>query len=229
MKKIGILADIHANLDALEAVLEDMPRVHKTICAGDLVGYGSQPNEVIELVKSKRILTSVGNHDHAVGTGNFESLSELAATAARWTYEELNDESLEFLKKLKQKIEIEVEGYDIFVTHGTPRNPLNEYMFPGASNRALVNMTQGVDADIIISGHTHVPLERVIQGKLILNPGSVGQPRDRNPKASYMMIKLGRKKEIIHKRVSYDAGETERKIKDSGLPEEFGTRLHFGW
>lgn len=229
MEKIGVIADPHANLNALEAVLDDMPRVDRVICAGDLVGYGPQPNEVIDLVRSKDILSVLGNHDYAVATKDFSSLSKLATEGARWTREVLDDENLNFLKNLPEKTEIEAEGYEVFMAHGTPRNPLEEYLYPGTSNRALVKMTQEVDTDVIVLGHTHIPLEQKIQGKLVINPGAIGQPRDRNPKAGYMILKLGRKMELIRERVSYDFEKTEQKIKDAGLPEKFGARLHFGW
>lgn len=229
MEKIGVIADPHANLDALEAVLDDMPRVDRIICAGDLVGYGPQPNEVIDLVRSKDILSVMGNHDYAVASEDFSSLSDIAAKGARWTRDELEKNNLDFLKKLPEKTEIEAEDHEVFMAHGTPRNPLKEYLYPETSNRALVKMTQEADTDVIVLGHTHIPLEQKIQGKLVINPGAVGQPRDRNPKAGYMVLKLGRKMELIRERVSYDFEATEKKINDAGLPEKFGTRLHFGW
>lgn len=229
MKKIGVIADPHANLSALEAVLDDMPSVDRIICAGDLVGYGPQPNEVLELARAEGVHSILGNHDHAVVSEKFGSLSDLAAKVARWTREELTEENLNFLKGLPEKSEIEEEGYKIFMAHGTPRNPLKEYLYLGSSNRTLVRMTQGTDADVIVLGHTHVSLERTIQGKLLINPGAVGQPRDRNPKASYMVLKLGRKKDLIQNRISYDIEKTVQKIKDLELPEKFATRLHFGW
>lgn len=229
MKKIGVIADPHANLSALKAVLDDMPRVDRIICAGDLVGYGPQPNEVLELAKAKDIHSILGNHDHAVISEKFGSLSDLAAKVARWTRGELTEENLNFLRNLSKKLEIKEEGYKIFMAHGTPRNPLKEYLYPGSSNRTLVKMTQDTDANVIVLGHTHVPLEQTIQGKLLINPGAVGQPRDRNPEASYMVLKLGRKKDLIQNRTSYDIEKTVQKVKDLGLPEKFATRLHFGW
>lgn len=229
MKKFALIADIHANLEAFETILEDMPKVDGILCAGDFVGYGPQPNEVLRITKSKGITSVLGNHDHAVASERYGSLNELAIESAKWTRKNLEDENLDFLKNLSKKQELEREGYNIFIAHGTPRNPLKEYIYPGSSKRALVNITRNTNADIIILGHTHVPLEETIQNKYIINPGSVGQPRDRDPKASYMILKLGREKEIIRKRVSYDIDKTEQKIKNFGLPEKFATRLHFGW
>ncbi len=229
MKKIGLIADPHSNLAALKAVLEDMGEVDKILCAGDLVGYGPQPNETIDLVKSNDVVSCIGNHDHAVATDNFSFLSEDARKAAIWTKKTLNKSNLNFLKGLDEKLQLKIDEYKIFISHGTPRNPLKEYLYPSTSKRALLKMTQEAKADVILLGHTHVPLEQVIQGKLVINPGAVGQPRDRNPKASYKLLELGEDIEITQKRVSYDVDETEKKIKEAELPEEFGTRLHFGW
>lgn len=229
MKKIGVIADPHANLPALEAVLEDMPEVDRIICAGDLVGFGPQPNEVIETISSNNITTVLGNHDNAVVNEKFSSLDERAERVARWTRAKLEKNNLNFLKKLDKTVEIEEEGYEIYIAHGSPRKPLKEYIYPGTSNRALVKMTQTTDSDIVVLGHTHIPLEQMIQGKLIINPGAVGQPRDRNPKASYMVLKLGNDKEVQLRRVDYDIKMVEEITKNSGLPEKLAIRLHFGW
>ena len=229
MKRIGVIADPHSNAVALQAVMEDMPKVDRIICAGDLVGYGPQPNEVVEMVKSMDAVNVLGNHDHAVITGKYNSYDELAAKADEWNQEELTGSNMKFLKKLDETKELEVEGHKIFVAHGTPRKPLKEYLYPGTSKRALAKMTQTANADVIVLGHTHVPMDETIQGKLVINPGSVGQPRDRDPKASYMIMELGSEREVSIKRVSYDVDEVEKMIKEAGLPEKFATRLHFGW
>lgn len=229
MQKIGLIADIHANLPALKAVLEDMPETDKIICAGDIVGYGPQPNKVVELTRSKKITTSNGNHDYAIANEKFGMLGELGKKAAKWTFRELTEENLSYLKKLEKRISLDENGYEIFIAHGTPRSPLKEYLYPSASNRDVLKMTQTVDSEVIALGHTHVPLNRTIQGKLIINPGSVGQPRDRNPDASYMILKLGEEKNVTQKRVSYDVDDTAKKIEEQNLPEKLGTRIQFGW
>ncbi len=229
MKRIGVIADPHANLEAFKTVLEDMPDVDRIICAGDLVGFGPEPNEVIEIVKSKDVLSVLGNHDNAVIENDTSSFDEETTKSIKWTREKLDDDNLNYLKKLSEKEQIIEEDFEIFITHGTPRKPLKEYLYPGTSNRALVKMTQEVNTDIIILGHTHVPLKQMIQSKLILNPGAVGQPRDRNPKAGYILLELEEEIKSEQVRVSYDVEKTEKKIKDSGLPEKLAIRLHFGW
>ena len=229
MKKIGVISDPHANLEALRTVLEDMPDVDEIICAGDLVNLGPQPNEVIDLIKNENVLTVLGNHDHAVIEKDKSSFNEEVAKSLTWTREELTKNNLNFLEDLSKTERLEGEDYEIFIAHGTPRKPLKEYLYPGTSNRALMKMTKKVDTDVIVLGHTHVPLKRTIQSKRILNPGSVGQPRDRDPKAGYSVIELGDEIEGEQFRVSYDIEKTKKKIEDSDLPEKLAIRLEFGW
>lgn len=229
MKKIGLIADIHANLTALEAVLEDMGEVDKIICAGDLVGFGPDPNEVIDLARSENFTAVLGDHDYAVISGKFDFLDELSAEVAEWTRDELEGKNMNFLEKLPRRAEVDAGEHEIFVVHGTPQNPLEKCLLPGASNRTLVDATQFVNSDAILLGHAHVPMKKMIQGKLVINPGSVGQPKDRNPKASYAILKSDKDVEVDIKRISYDIKETEQRIRDSELPKKFGMRLHFGW
>ncbi|KXA92564.1 hypothetical protein AKJ65_07365 [candidate division MSBL1 archaeon SCGC-AAA259E19] len=229
MEKIGLIADVHANLNALEAVLEDMSEVDKIICAGDLVGFGPRPEEVVDLLKSEKATAVLGDLDHAVVSEEFDLLDELSAEVAGWTREELGGKNMNFLSKLPRKAEVKSGDHEIFVVHGTPQDPLEDCLYPGSSNRTLVNVTRFVNSDAVVLGHTHVPMEKMIQGKLIVNPGSVGQPRDRNPEASYAILRSGEEVEADIRRVSYDIEETEQRIRDSGLPKKFGTRLHFGW
>lgn len=206
-----------------------MPQVDRIICAGDLVGYGGRPNEVVELAKSRDVLAVLGDHEHAIITRDFDSLDPLAKEAAPWTSDELTGENLEFLRGLPKSANFSEEGRDIYMVHGSPRNPFEECVYPDISNRILVKLTQKVDANVIVLAHTHIPMERTIQGKLIINPGSVGQPRDRDPNASYMVLKLGRGTEVESKRTSYDVDGASEAMREASLPEELATRLHFGW
>ncbi|MBS3815490.1 MAG: metallophosphoesterase family protein, partial [Hadesarchaea archaeon] len=146
MKKIGVIADPHSNLQALEAVLDDMPRVDKIVCAGDLVGYGGQPNEVVETARSREISSVRGNHDHAVLTREVSSFNSYAAKAALWTNEVLTKDNKKYLENLPEEMEFEENKQKIYVVHGSPRRPLMEYIFPGSSNQELVRLTKGVNA-----------------------------------------------------------------------------------
>ncbi len=227
--RIGLIADVHSNLQAFRAVIEDMPRLDKTICAGDLVGYAAEPNEVVNLAKSKRFLTVMGNHDHAALTRDVRGFNPIAAKAALWTADKLTAENARFLSKLPARLELKLGKHRIYVVHGSPRDPLSEYVFPDIPNYELARIVQDLDADVVILGHTHVPMNRMILGKLVINPGSVGQPRDRDPRASYAILTLGKKIKVEHRRVEYDPRKTAEKIKAAGLPEELAARLFFGW
>ncbi len=226
--KIGLVADPHSNLAAFKAVLDDMPRVDQIICVGDLVGYAAEPNEVVTLARSKRIKVVMGNHDYAAVTRDVRGFNPIAAQAALWTADNLSEENLKFLSNLPTHLKLTLKQ-KLYVVHGSPRDPINEYVFPDYPNQELAKIVEGVDAEVVVLGHTHVPMKRMIMGKLIVNPGSVGQPRDRDPRASYGVLKLGEEIEVSYRRVGYDIEDTAKKIKAAGLPEELAARLFFGW
>ncbi len=227
--KIGVIADPHSNLAALKAVLKDMPRVDELVCVGDLVGYAAEPNEVVKLARAKRMQMVMGNHDYAAVTRDVWGFNPFAAKAALWTADNLSKENLEFLSNLPTHLTLTYGKQKIYVVHGSPRDPLNEYIFPDTSNRVLAELVRDLDADILVLGHTHMPIERVVFGKLIINPGGVGQPRDRDPRASYVVLNLGKDVKVSFHRVGYDVKTTAEKIEAAGLPSELATRLFFGW
>jgi putative phosphoesterase len=228
LMKIGLIADPHSNLAAFKAVLNDMPRVDQIICVGDLVGYAAEPNEVVNLVRSKNIRVVMGNHDYAAVTRDVRGFNSLAAQAVLWTANHLSGENLKFLSDLPTHLKLTL-GQRLYVVHGSPRDPLNEYVFPDYPNRELAEILEGADAEIVVLGHTHVPMKRMIMGKLIVNPGSVGQPRDRDSRASYAVLTLNKEIEVSYKRTEYEIEDTAGKIKAAGLPEELAARLFFGW
>jgi len=227
--KIGIMADPHSNLAAFQAVLKHMPQVDELVCAGDLVGYGAEPNEVIDLARKKGIQTVLGNHDYSAITRDVAGFNPFAAKAALWTAKNLRDDNVKYLRGLQEELRLTCGGKRIYVVHGSPRDPLFEYVFPDLPNRELLELMRNVEADVIVLGHTHVPMQRVIHGKLILNPGGVGQPRDRDPRASYMLLTIDGEISVEHERVEYDVAQTAKKIEAVGLPSELATRLYFGW
>lgn len=228
--RIGLISDIHSNMVALRAVLKDMGRVDELVCVGDLVGYAAQPNEVVDLVRSKRIPSVMGNHDYAAVTRDVAWFNPMAAKAAMWTNEKLSEQNAKYLRSLPEELRFTRSGVRIYVVHGSPRDPLFEYVFPDVPTPSLLDLLRGVDADVVVFGHTHIPMQRVVQGKLVVNPGGVGQPRDRDPRASYMVLSLRRGEvEIQHRRVSYDVDEAAELIKSAGLPPELASRLYFGW
>ena len=227
--KIGVIADPHSNLAALQAVLEDMPRVNELICVGDFVGYAAEPNEVVRLAGSKRMRAVMGNHDYAAVTRDVRGLDPIAARAALWTSEQLSKENLKFLSDLPTHLELSYGKQKLYIVHGSPREPLDERVFPDSPNRLLAELVRDLEADIILMGHTHMPMKRLIYGKLMVNPGGVGQPRDRDPRASYVVLNIGEEVEVEYRRVEYDVESTAQKMEVAGLPRELAMRLFFGW
>ncbi len=219
--KVAVLADIHANLPALEKVLEEIEGMSK-FCCGDLVGYNPFPNEVIDLVKKENVVSILGNHDHAVLTGDTSWFNRIAASAIEWTVKELTAENLEFLKTLAQSYDNE-----FYMIHGSPKNPLEEYILPEAPEYVFRDFFNYTKSDIIVLGHAHVPFVKRIDEKLIFNPGSVGQPRDFDSRASYAILDT-ETKELEIKRVDYDIERTAERIVKEGLPGRLAWRLFSG-
>jgi putative phosphoesterase len=219
--KVAVLADIHGNLPALERVLGEIEGMPK-FCCGDLVGYNPFPNEVIELVKKENIVSILGNHDYAVLTGDTSWFNPVAARAIEWTIRELTGENLDFLKTMAQ-----THDSEFYMIHGSPKNPLDEYIYPEASDYVFKDFFNYTENDVIALGHTHSPFVKRLDEKLIFNPGSVGQPRDSDNRASYAIMDL-KTKEVEIKRVDYDIGRTAETIIKKGLPERLASRLFSG-
>ncbi len=238
-----LLSDIHSNLPALEAVLQNAEahfEITETWVLGDLVGYGPHPAECLSLLSSIPAIAVAGNHDLAVaGVISTEVFNPLAAAAVSWTQSVLDDTYLDQLRALPTRL----ERHGITLVHGSPRDPIWEYIIDaGAANQAL----DDVETRGLAVGHTHVPVIfkrpandaesdqsadpgwRSLRGsKYMVNPGSVGQPRDGNPKACYAVLDLDRDS-IAHRRVEYDHELTARQIREAGLPTFLADRLRAG-
>lgn len=219
--KVAILADIHANLPALESVLGEVGDMPK-FCCGDLVGYNPFPNEVIDLVMEKNIVSILGNHDHAVLSGDTPWFNSTAKKAIEWTEEELTRENFNFLKQLPRVYENE-----LYMTHGSPREVLEEYVYESDPWYVFKDFFNYTKSDIIVLGHTHVPFVKRISEKLIFNPGSVGQPRDFDNRASYAILDL-KTQGVEIKRADYDIERTAESITKKGLPGRLASRLFSG-
>jgi predicted phosphodiesterase len=240
----AILADVHGNLEALEAVLEDIKArggVDETWCLGDIVGYGPDPHLCLKLARRSKFVCVAGNHDWgAVGKVDISDFNPEAAEACRWTGRQLSEEERDFIASLP----LSLEKGDFTLVHGSPRQPIWEYLLsPGI---ARVNMKHFTTPYCLI-GHSHIPLYfelyedescylknlpegaplRLGKNRLIVNPGGVGQPRDSDPRASYLIYDEG-KAEIYHYRVEYDIAVTQRKMLKKGLPPRLAARLSYG-
>jgi len=235
---IAILADIHSNLEALEAVLKDMETkggAEGVWCLGDIVGYGPDPHLCIERLRALDPLCVAGNHDWAaIGDIDLATFNPHAAAAARWTAAQLTPEDAEYLRGL---LTIREAGAFTLV-HGSPREPVWEYIL--GLEEARENFSH-FSTPYCLVGHSHLPIvfgedgkarslpERLQLGKerLIINPGGVGQPRDGDSRASYAIY--DGKAVIQHIRVRYDFSVTQKKMAERGLPPALAQRLSYGW
>ncbi|PKN99133.1 MAG: metallophosphoesterase [Chloroflexi bacterium HGW-Chloroflexi-4] len=241
--KILVISDVHGNYTALEAVIASAGTVDAVWCLGDLVGYGPDPNECVERIRALPHLTCIkGNHDDAViSSRNIEKFNDDAETSVRFTREVLKPENLKFLTRLREKHFTLTET----LTHGSPRHPMWEYLVEPFV--AMMNFSQ-FSTPLAFVGHSHLPIsftmdangdkiirtihegnqEMQITGRAILNPGSVGQPRDRDPRASYGLFDPEASVWRIT-RVEYDIAAVQQRIYAAGLPEKEGLRLSDGW
>jgi len=228
--RLVVISDIHSNLDALEAVVRRFPDYDELLCLGDLVGYGPQPNEVIERIRELQPSTVLaGNHDRAVVTGNTGDFSENAAKAVDWTRERIREEHRQYLATLNPKAKLKINGTTIALYHGSPRDPLNEYIYPDLSDADAQALTRRAEANVVLLGHTHVPMLRAIDRLTIANPGSVGQPRDGDPRASFATLTISNHQlKFQVKRAEYDVAPVASMIQESGLPKFLAERLYIG-
>jgi predicted phosphodiesterase len=238
--RVALISDVHGNLHALEAVLESISTdTPDTIwCLGDLVGYGPRPNECCALVAGRADLCLIGNHDLGVlGRLDLAEFSPDAAASARWTADVLSDDGRAYLELLEpQLVRAEAALY-----HASPRDPVWEYVLSAQVARASL---AAVDAPLILVGHSHVALgygwdEQALavyadggrvdlaRERWLLNPGSVGQPRDGDARAAYMVIDFDAKTAEF-RRVRYPIAKTQKEIRKAGLPEALAERLAHG-
>jgi diadenosine tetraphosphatase ApaH/serine/threonine PP2A family protein phosphatase len=241
--RILVLSDIHANLTALETVINDADTLDAVWCLGDLVGYGPYPNECIRLVSSlPNLICLLGNHDAAaLGRIDLETFNFEARSSIQWTHSNLTPESLDFLRNLPERKVLQ----EVTLVHGSPRNPVWEYIME--KNSAMENFDY-FTTRLCFVGHTHFPttfvlrdfgatVERkifrndeieIITERMIINPGSVGQPRDHDPRASYGIFS-SEDSSWEQRRVAYDVKHIQSAIDSIGLPGRNSLRLAGGW
>jgi predicted phosphodiesterase len=249
--RLAIISDIHSNLPALEAVLAaiDEGSVDEIWCLGDVVGYGAQPDECTELVAEHCEVCLVGNHDLAVtGELDISSFSPAAAAAVRWTQRTAADETIRFLRGLSP----EDTGHEVALYHASPRDPIWEYvLWPDQAAECLAHQA----ARISFVGHSHVALFFTLpdgagaagdspimargaqaedgrsldltEGRWLVNPGSVGQPRDGDPRAAWLELDT-EAWTARYRRVEYEIDRASEAILEAELPEHLAKRLHIG-
>jgi len=238
--RIAVLSDIHANLAALEAVRADLPPVEEVWVLGDIVGYGPQPNEVIAALQEMGARSVLGNHDAAaIGSITADDFNPEARAAIKWTAQALDANAKTYLATLP---EVRVSG-DLTAVHGSPRDPIWEYIT--SPSVAAANMAS-FETWLCLFGHTHLPVifrdddgrmemlpatpgqpTRLDARRALINPGSVGQPRDGIPASAYLVLD-DRAATAEFRRVAYDIGRTQRLMREAGLPARLADRLTWG-
>jgi len=242
--RYGIIADVHSNLAALRAVLDALERekVASIICLGDLVGYGPSPHEVIKELEARPLHSIRGNHDRYALGEDSDQIRSATAEAVEYTRRALTPGDRQFLQALPEKDLFEDR---ILLVHGSPRDP-DEYII--SNEFAIANFryfrSEYAGVYLCLFGHTHLPmiigdgkvvrkiddgyrLEMKFMTPYMVNPGSVGQPRDGNPKAAFAVLDL-EDNSITFRRVEYDIEETRRLILEAGLQRHLGDRLRIG-
>ena len=227
--RVAFVSDIHSNLEALAAVLDEVGK-QRVYCAGDIVGYGASPNDVVRLLREVGATCVIGNHDRAALDGDVGDFNPRAAMAALWTSEHLSEESREFLGMLPREVSTTIGGRRVYMTHGSPDDPMWEYVRPSTHSDLFDYYLQKVDADVMALGHTHMSfLWRSNTGGLVFNPGSVGQPRDGDTRASFAMLSVsGGEVEVEIRHVKYDNDKAAKKVLESGLPHSLASQLLSG-
>ena len=217
--RVGLVSDVHGNLPALETVLGEMPPVDRLLCAGDVVGYNPWPGECVDRLRERSVPTVAGNHDRAVFTDRLR-MNHMANAGVEYTRENLSDEQRAWLRGLP--VERTVLDGRVKVVHGHPDDP-DRYTYPEEFSGAMLG-----EADVLVLGHTHVQAHRTFDAGVVVNPGSVGQPRDGDPRAAYAVVDLDGEPTVEAHRVAYDIDRVVERVEAVGLPSRIGTRLREG-
>jgi predicted phosphodiesterase len=240
MERATVFGDIHANLPALEAIFADMEARgldENLYCLGDLVGYGTFPDEVIELIRQREIPTIMGNYDQGVGQDSddcgcayrTQEARELGNRSLAWSNAHTSTANKTYLRSLAAQIPLQLGDLRVLLAHGSPRR-INEYLYEDRPDSSLERILDGAKADVLVVGHTHKPYHRVLpSGRHVVNAGSVGKPKDEDPRACYVVLSAeGDRLEVEFIRVPYDVEQTAQAIEATEMPDEFAQMLREG-
>ncbi|MBE0409875.1 MAG: metallophosphoesterase family protein [Anaerolineales bacterium] len=239
MNNLTIFGDIHANLPALEAVFKDMDEweLSQRYCLGDLVGYATFPNEVVNKIRALEIPTIMGNYDQGIGNSSdecgcayktdFEKV--LGKRSINWTNRITSPENKEYLRELPSQFSLKLDGFRILLVHGSPRR-INEYLYADRPESSLERIMDQTDADVLVCGHTHLPYHKILpSGRHVINAGSVGKPKDNDVRAGYIILETTENDlDVRFIRVPYDIEKAALAIESSDMPDEYAELLRHG-
>jgi putative phosphoesterase len=239
MSQVTVFSDIHANLPALEAVLADIKSrdLDNLYCLGDLVGYGTFPNEVVAVIRERGIPTIMGNYDQGVGNGSDDcgcayktpEAKALGSRSIAWTNQHTSDENKAYLRRLPAQIPVQLGDLRVVLVHGSPRK-VNEYLYEDRPDGSLERLLDMAEADVLVCGHTHLAYHKILpSGRHVVNDGSVGKPKDGDPRACYAVLSArGSELKVEFIRVAYDVERAARAIEASDMPNEFAHMIRTG-
>ncbi len=233
--RVAVITDIHANLPALQAALDRIEElgIERIYCGGDLVGYGPHPNEVCELVEQRAIPTIYGNYDYAIARDLDDCGCayitphdrEIGQRSVEWTLANTARSAKDFMRDLPFDVRFDVGGKPVHLVHGSPRK-VNEYLFEDKPASLFERLAAAEDANALVFGHTHKPWIRDFGGVLFVNCGSVGKPKDGDPRGAFAVLTAGADGvEAAIERAPYDAHAVAAEVRTAGLPGEFADKL----
>lgn len=217
--KIGLISDVHSNIVALYAVMRELDRVDAVVCAGDVVGYNPWPGKAIDYLREHEIPTVMGNHDRAVVTGDYGWFNTMGQAGVEHSVEELQEEQMEWLAALPES-QLLFDGR-VRIVHDHP-DRRGYYTYPPDFAPDLLDTEE-----VLVLGHTHVQHAETYPEGIVVNPGSVGQPRDEDPRAAFAVLDLDEPGVELH-RTEYAIGKVQHEIRERGLPDETADRLASG-
>jgi putative phosphoesterase len=232
---VAVITDIHANLPALEAALERIAElgIERICCGGDLVGYGPHPDEVCALIAERAIPTIYGNYDYAIARDLqdcgcayiTQHDRQLGQRSVIWTLEHTGAASKDFMRELPFDLRFRVGRTGVHLVHGSPRK-VNEYLFEDKPASLYERLAAAERDPVLVFGHTHKPWAHSYGGVQFVNCGSVGKPKDGDPRGAFAILTASESGvEVTIERVAYDAEAVAREVAAAGLPAEFADKL----
>lgn len=237
MTKLAVFSDIHGNLHAMQAVWDAIQgeAPDAIYCLGDLVGYGAFPNEVAAFVHDANVPTIMGNYDDGVGFDRDECGCAYKDPVSRqhgqdslmWTRRQTTSDNKAYLRELVPQIRLEIDGVRLLMVHGSPRK-MNEYLYEDRPASSFERLAAQAETDVLAFGHTHLPYQKQIAGTLFVNTGSVGKPKDGDPRAGFVTLELDDHPRVMFHRVAYDVVAAAAAIRTSDLPDVFADQIEAG-